>query len=185
MNIEVRRNRGSVTQQEAVIFVNGEEVMSFYDAMWLYSPEGMSDGFKTIPCCQQYGMVAGGWGSIAPDSKFIDAFMSHIGEPAVHDKFMAAVKKTDDLNRYIRLTIDGYPCFQQDAWEKDGSSYILGVCEDMSEGMFYYAKVTTGNSVATFEYDGACPQRQKVQDDYADRLAEAEIDRHEAAVMRW
>ena len=27
MNIEVRRNRGSVTQQEAVIFVNGEEVV--------------------------------------------------------------------------------------------------------------------------------------------------------------
>ena len=66
LEIEVRRNRISVTQGFAEVWMNGERVISFGDEIE-FIPEGE----------KFYGPLIGGWASKNPDSRFIVGAMRY------------------------------------------------------------------------------------------------------------
>lgn len=66
LNFEVRRNRQSVTQGTASVFLNGEEMISFHDEIEIIRPGEM-----------YYGPICGGWASKTPDYNFIRALLWH------------------------------------------------------------------------------------------------------------
>ncbi len=99
--------------------------------------------------------------------------------PAVLDGF------TNQARRYInvlrekeqeRITIDGFECKLIDKWGTEEETYLLG--NDVSDPEYYFAQVNE----MIFEYDHK-PERNEVEDDYINAMAEADIDRHEAEVF--
>lgn len=76
LNFEVRRNRSSVTQGSATVLLNGQEVITFGDDMYLKKNDGtFTSAFKQVDNAEHYGEVAGGWGSIRSDEYFINAVL--------------------------------------------------------------------------------------------------------------
>lgn len=99
--------------------------------------------------------------------------------PAVLDGF------TNQARRYInvlrekeqeRITIDGFECTLIDKWGTEEETYLLG--NDVSDSEYYFAQVNE----MIFEYDHK-PERNEVEEDYINAMAEADIDRHEAEVF--
>lgn len=85
LTIEVKRNRQSVTQGDATIYINGEKVLTFGDEMFLQQKDGsFTNGTKTVEHAQHYGEVIGGWGSIKPDSDFIIGLLYHPYDSIYH-----------------------------------------------------------------------------------------------------
>lgn len=77
VTIEVKRNRQSVTQGSATVFVNGVSVITFGDEMYLKAADGtFTHGNRTVNA-KHHGEVIGGWGSIKPDHDFIIAALYH------------------------------------------------------------------------------------------------------------
>ena len=99
--------------------------------------------------------------------------------PAVLDGF------TNQARRYInvlrekeqeRITIDGFECTLIDKWGTEEETYLLG--NDVLDPEYYFAQVNE----MIFEYDHK-PERNEVEEDYINAMAEADIDRHEAEVF--
>ncbi len=99
INIEVKRNRPSVTQGTADVYINGELIISFDDQMYLKNNDGtFTNGFNTIKNAKHYGEVISGWGSIKPDSDFIFGLIYHVYDNVYHysDLFKEAILKGDN-----------------------------------------------------------------------------------------
>jgi hypothetical protein len=78
LTFEVKRNRSSVTQGSATVYINGKEAITFGDDMFLENIDGsFTNGFKTVENARHYGEVISGWGSITPDSDFIFGLLYH------------------------------------------------------------------------------------------------------------
>ncbi len=99
--------------------------------------------------------------------------------PAVLDGF------TNQARRYInvlrekeqeKITIDGFECTLIDKWGTEEETYLLG--NDVSDPEYYFAQINE----MIFEYDHK-PERNEVEEDYVNAMAEADIDRHEAEVF--
>lgn len=75
------------------------------------------------------------------------------------------------------FAIDGQMCIKVDEWQSGEDSYLLGNSTEDSD--FFYAAV---NENTFYEYDYK-PNRQKIEEDYLNTLAERDIDRHEAEVF--
>ena len=75
------------------------------------------------------------------------------------------------------FAIDGQMCVKIDEWQSGEDNYLLGNSTEDSD--FFYAAV---NENTFYEYDYK-PDRQKIEDDYLNMLAERDIDRHEAEVF--
>lgn len=73
LEIEVRRLRGSVTQGEAAVYVNGEKAIQFGDTI-----EFIKEGQP------YYSEKIGGWASVIPDSHFIKGLLWHPFEDMYH-----------------------------------------------------------------------------------------------------
>ena len=73
LNFEVKRERMSVTQQEAVVFCNGQRVTNFGD-----NPEIIKPGEK------YYGDLVGNYASRKPDANFIYAALFHMYDYVYH-----------------------------------------------------------------------------------------------------
>lgn len=73
LEIEVKRIRFSVTQGEAVVYVNGEEVIKFRDKI-----EFIKEGQP------YYSEKIGGWASVTPDADFIKGLLWHPFESCYH-----------------------------------------------------------------------------------------------------
>ena len=101
IKIEVKRNRQSVTQGEADVYINGEKIISFGDTICLkQNDSNFTDGFRTFKNVKHYGEVIGGWGSIKPDSDFIFGLIYHVYDDIYHHSalFKKAILKADDIN---------------------------------------------------------------------------------------
>lgn len=97
--IEVKRNRQSVTQGSATVFINGTAAMTFGDEMYLKNNNGtFTNGFKAATNVRHYGEVIGGWGSITPDSSFILGLLYHPYDLVYHhsDIVRKAILEMDD-----------------------------------------------------------------------------------------
>lgn len=91
LKIEVRRNRMSVTQGSATIVINGKDIITFGDDMYLKNSDGtFTNGFKTVEGAQHYGEVISGWGSIKPDSAFIFSLFYHPYDNIYHYSELAS-----------------------------------------------------------------------------------------------
>lgn len=66
LDFTVKRNRQSVTQGEATVYLNGEKLVTFGDKIEL-----IKDGQS------YYGENIGGWASVKPDSDFINGILFH------------------------------------------------------------------------------------------------------------
>lgn len=98
LTIEVKRSRASVTQGSATVLINGQEIITFNDDMYLANGDGtFTNGFKTIENARHYGPVIGGWGSIKPDSAFIIGLIYHPYDQIYNysEKFQKAVFAAD------------------------------------------------------------------------------------------
>lgn len=85
LTIEVKRNRPSVTQGSATVYINGKEALTFGDDMYLKMKDGtFSSGGRTVEHAQHYGEVIGGYGSIKPDSDFIMGLLYHPLDDVYH-----------------------------------------------------------------------------------------------------
>ena len=73
LEIEVKRIRGSVTQGEAAVYVNGEKVIQFGDRI-----EFIEEGQP------YYSEKIGGWASVKPDSDFIKGLLWHPLDDTYH-----------------------------------------------------------------------------------------------------
>ena len=73
LEFEVKRNRMSVTQQEAHVYCNGEFITNFGD-----EPKMIKPGEK------YYGELVGGWASTTPDAQFIYATLFHKYDDIYH-----------------------------------------------------------------------------------------------------
>ena len=69
----VKRNRPSVTQGTATVYLNGQEAFTFADTIELIT-EGQPF----------YGENIGGWASVTPDEKFIKACLFHPYDDVYH-----------------------------------------------------------------------------------------------------
>lgn len=69
----VTRERSSVTQGSATVYLNGEKVLTFGDKIEL-----IKDG-QTY-----YGENIGGWASVKPDSDFINGVLFHPYDDIYH-----------------------------------------------------------------------------------------------------
>lgn len=80
----VKRERSSVTQGSATVYLNGEKVLTFADEIKL-----IKDG----QTC--YGENIGGWASTTPDSDFINATLYHPLDSVYHfsDKIKEIIKR--------------------------------------------------------------------------------------------
>ena len=86
--IEVKRERPSVTQGSAVIYINGEKIISFFDDIKL-----IKDGQK------YYGENIGGWASTTPDSDFIKGLLYHPYDDCYHHKDKFLKKLTEEAGK--------------------------------------------------------------------------------------
>lgn len=93
-----------------------------------------------------------------------------------HGNWKAALAKVEARAKIdsVSVTIDNAECFKVDEWKNGNDTYILGNCID--DGNFFYADV---NVSVQFEYDHK-PDREEVEEDYLNYIAERDIDRHEA-----
>ena len=66
LTFSVERVRGSVTQGEATVYINGEKAVTFGDEIELI---GRGERY--------YGPIIGGWASKKPDSAFINGLLWH------------------------------------------------------------------------------------------------------------
>lgn len=84
LEFTVKRNRGSVTQGSASVYLNGQEVATFHDEIKLIK-EG--EPF--------YGDNIGGWASIKPDTAFINGVLFHPLDDMYHysDKVKEIINK--------------------------------------------------------------------------------------------
>ena len=71
--LEVRRNRASVTQGSATVYLNGQEIITFSDDIRMIGP-----GEK------YYGPLIGDWASVTPDYHFIRAMLWHNLDSVYH-----------------------------------------------------------------------------------------------------
>lgn len=62
----VKRNRQSVTQGTATVFLNDIEVITFGDTIELVNKDD-----------QYYGEIIGGWASVIPDKDFVKGLLFH------------------------------------------------------------------------------------------------------------
>ena len=69
----VKRNRASVTQGTATVYLNGQECFTFFDPIEL-----ITDGQAF------YGENIGGWASVTPDESFIKAVLFHPYDDIYH-----------------------------------------------------------------------------------------------------
>ncbi len=98
IKIEVKRERASVTQGRAAVYVNDQKIISFGDDIYLDNGDGtFTNGFKTVENVQHYGKVISGWGSITPDSGFIMGLLYHPYDNLYHhsELFKKAILKAD------------------------------------------------------------------------------------------
>lgn len=78
VNIEVKRNRASVTQGSADVCINGKSILPFNDPPYMNNGDGtFTNGFDTVSDAKHYGSIIDGWGSIKPDSAFIIGLLYH------------------------------------------------------------------------------------------------------------
>lgn len=86
LEIEVKRVRGSVTQGEAQVFVNGELAVTFGDDIRII-PEGQ----------KYYGENIGGWASVVPDGRFIKGLLYHPLDDYYHhsDKVIEVLEREE------------------------------------------------------------------------------------------
>ena len=100
--------------------------------------------------------------------------------PAVLNGFINQARRYISLEKELSekeretVLIGGQECIKTDEWQSGGDSYVLG--NSVTDSSFYYA---LANGEKAFEYDYK-PDREKIEGDYADYLAERDIDRHEA-----
>lgn len=82
--IEVKRNRPSVTQGSAEVYVNGEEMISFNDEIILIKQNE-----------KYYGDLICGWASVTPDEEFIKGMLFHPYDEYCHhsEKFRKVINK--------------------------------------------------------------------------------------------
>jgi len=73
LRFEVRRNRPSVTQGSATVYINGEEAITFGDDIEL-----IREGER------YYGPIIGGWASKKPDAGFICGLLFHPHDELYH-----------------------------------------------------------------------------------------------------
>lgn len=73
LTFTVRRDRFSVTQGEAVVLVNGTEVIRFGDTIEQISADK-----------PHYGPVVGNWASVVPDGNFIKGLLYHPYDSIYH-----------------------------------------------------------------------------------------------------
>lgn len=66
LRFEVRRNRPSVTQGSASVYINGEKVITFGDEIEIIKPGE-----------RYYGELIGDWGSRKSDASFIRGLLFH------------------------------------------------------------------------------------------------------------
>ena len=91
LHFEVRRNRPSVTQGSASVYINGEKVITFGDKIEIIKP-----GEK------YYGELIGDWASRNPDASFIRGLLFHHMDGVYH--YSDSVKEIID-----RLCETEYP----------------------------------------------------------------------------
>ena len=99
ITIEVKRERQSVTQGTATIYINDNKVLSFGDDMYLENSDGtFTNGHRTVESARHYGPVIGGWGSIKPDSDFIIGMIYHPYDQIYHysEPFQKAIFTADE-----------------------------------------------------------------------------------------
>lgn len=73
LEFTVKRNRASVTQGTATVFLNGQEVLTFGDKIEL-----IKDGQA------YYGDIIGGYASVTPDENFIKGCLFHPYDDIYH-----------------------------------------------------------------------------------------------------
>ena len=88
--IEVKRVRQSVTQGEAVVFINGRPVVTFGDTIMLIKP---GEAY--------FGELIGDWASVKPDSAFIIGLLYHPLDSLYHhsDLVRAAIVEADTTQK--------------------------------------------------------------------------------------
>ena len=85
LNIQIKRNRLSVTQGSTDVYINGKKILNFGDDMYLKQKDGaFTNGYTTLDKAQHYGEVLSGWGSITPDSEFIQGLLYHPYDNVYH-----------------------------------------------------------------------------------------------------
>ena len=89
-------------------------------------------------------------------------------------RYISLEKELSEQKERETVLIGGQECIKTDEWQSGGDSYVLG--NSVTDSSFYYA---LANGEKAFEYDYK-PDREKIEGDYADNLAEKDIDRHEA-----
>lgn len=84
LDFTVKRNRQTVTQGEATVYLNGEKVVTFGDKIEL-----IKDGQA------YYGENIGGWASTTPDNDFINGVLFHPLDSVYHysDKVKEIIKR--------------------------------------------------------------------------------------------
>lgn len=84
LKFTVKRERGSVTQGSATVYLNGEKILTFADEIKL-----IKDG-QTY-----YGENIDGWASTTPDSDFINGVLFHPYDSVYHysDKIKEIIKR--------------------------------------------------------------------------------------------
>ena len=91
LEFKVVRNRPSVTQGTATVYVNGEKAITFHDEIEL-----IHSGEK------YYGPMIGTWASKTPDANFIRGLLYHPIDDFYH--YSDSVKKIIE-----RMCNDGFP----------------------------------------------------------------------------
>ena len=84
LDFTVKRERYSVTQGNATVYLNGEKILVFADKIRL-----IKDG-ETY-----YGENIGGWASVIPDNDFINGVLFHPLDSVYHysDKVKAIISR--------------------------------------------------------------------------------------------
>lgn len=82
MTVEVKRRRMSVTQGEAVVVIDGKEIISFGDDIELIKDDR-----------PYFGENIGGWASVKPDSDFILGLFYHPYDGAYGCKYSSMAKR--------------------------------------------------------------------------------------------
>ena len=117
--------------------------------------------------------------AIEPYAMVKNADMVVDSHPAVLNGFINQTRRYIEQEKELaaqaaeKITIDGQECIKIDEWGNEEETYVLG--NSVTDNQFFYAEA---NGVA-FEYDYQ-PQRGEVEEDYLNKMAERDIDRHEA-----
>lgn len=131
---EVERRRGSVTQGEAAVLLNGQEVVTFGDKIEL-CPKGTRRG-------AEYGENIDGWQSVKSDADFLRGvlFPFYLNEKRIKDRIAEILNREDKITE---LTDYGYTREQAEKgfdkcrewWDEEHSRnlstpYILNTIDD-------------------------------------------------------